>query len=274
MTEMRVTKAHAYGNDFLFVEEDAAEGDPVALARALCARHVGVGADGLILFRIRPDGATMRLWNADGSASELSGNGLRCLAALVARAQCRDPGDLAHRTVLVETPAGKKALDLLVIDGARYTFRAAMGLPSDVRQSVLRIRDEDVPVVTLRVGNPQCVVLGPLPGEARFRTIGSALAIHPHFPEGTNVEFAHVESPDLVRILIWERGVGPTTSSGTGSSAAAVAAAAYGGASRSVCVEAPGGMQWVDWRDDSIFLTGDAEILFDAQWVPPISARS
>lgn len=271
-----VTKAHAYGNDFLFVSEDDAPGDPAALARALCARHTGVGADGLILYRRRQGGATMRLWNADGSASELSGNGLRCLAALLARGDRLDPADPSGREIRVDTVAGLKTLELLACDGPRYTFCAAMGEPQHLRRDVIQVDAEAVPVVLLTVGNPQCVVLGPLPDEARFRAVGGALAVHPHFPEGTNVEFVQVEAPDRVRILIWERGVGPTTSSGTGSSASAVAASAYGGAGRSVRVSAPGGSQLVDWREDGIYLTGDAEILFDATWLPgvPGAARS
>jgi diaminopimelate epimerase len=266
---LTVAKAHAYGNDFLFVPEADAPADPAALARRLCARHTGVGADGLILYGVRPGGATMRLWNADGSPSELSGNGLRCLAALVAREQGLRPSgaaDQAGASLRVDTTAGVKTLDLLAVSGARYTFRAAMGQPTDLRQSVIDVGGEAVPVVLLGVGNPQCIVLGALPDEARFRAIGGALAVHPVFPDGTNVEFVHVEAPDRVRILIWERGVGPTTSSGTGSSASAVAAAAFGGAARSLDVVAPGGTQRVDWRDDGIFLTGDAELLFTGQW--------
>jgi diaminopimelate epimerase len=258
-----IAKAHAYGNDFLFVPEADAPADPAGLARTLCARHTGVGADGLILYASRAGGATMRLWNEDGSPSELSGNGLRCLSALVAREQ----GLRAGASLCVDTTAGLKTLDLLAVSGARYTFRAAMGQPTGLRQSTIEVAGEAVPVVLLAVGNPQCIVLGPLPDEARFRAIGGALAVHPVFPGGTNVEFAHVEAPDRVRILIWERGVGPTTSSGTGSSASAVAAAAFGGAARSLDVVAPGGTQRVDWREDGVFLTGDAEMLFTGHWV-------
>ena len=121
------------------------------------------------------------------------------------------------------------------------------------------------------MGNPQCVVLGPLPDAERFDRLGPALSTHPMFPAGTNVEFAHVEAPDRVRILIWERGVGPTTSSGTGTSASAVAAAAHGGAARDVDVVAPGGTQRVEWRDDGVSLTGWAEIVLDGQWLASLS---
>ena len=110
-------------------------------------------------------------------------------------------------------------------------------------------------------------VVGPLPDEDRFSRVGPLLSTHPLFPAGTNVEFAQVDAPDRIRILIWERGVGPTQSSGTGSSAAAVAAAAHGGASRAIDVVAPGGTQHVEWTDEGIYLTGWAEIVMEGTWV-------
>jgi diaminopimelate epimerase len=272
-TDLRVAKAHAYGNDFLFVdasEARALEGaarfnnlqvrdDLSDLARTLCSRHTGVGADGLILFDLRDRGATMRVLNADGSPSELSGNGLRCLAALIASKQHLRVDDV----VTVETVAGTKTLELLATAGLRYTFRAALGPPADIQKVEIPVLGETVTASVLSVGNPQCVVLGPLPDADRFNRLGPALSAHAIFPAGTNVEFAHVEAQDRVRILIWERGVGPTTSSGTGSSASAVAAAAHGGAAREVDVIAPGGTQRVEWRDDGIYLTGWAEVLLE-----------
>jgi diaminopimelate epimerase len=117
------------------------------------------------------------------------------------------------------------------------------------------------------MGNPQCIVLGALPTPERFQRLGPALSTHAAFPAGTNVEFALVEAPDRVRILIWERGVGPTTSSGTGSSASAVAAAAHGGAARAVDVVAPGGTQRVEWTAEGVYLTGWAQIVLDGEWM-------
>jgi diaminopimelate epimerase len=258
-----VTKAHAYGNDFLFVPASDVRGDLPALARRLCHRHSGIGADGLIVFESRPSGATMQLLNADGSASELSGNGLRCLAALVSRAQSLTSG----ASVVVDTGAGTKQLELIQREGERYTFRAAMGMPEELREEYIPVVGESIRASVLRIGNPQCIVLGPLPDPERFHRIGPLLSAHAMFPAGTNVEFAHVEAADRLRILIWERGVGPTTSSGTGSSASAVAAAAHGGAARSMDVVAPGGTQRVDWRDDGVYLTGWAEIVMEGQWI-------
>jgi diaminopimelate epimerase len=205
----------------------------------------------------------MELLNADGSESELSGNGLRCLAALVARDQNLRPS--AH--VTVDTGAGVKSLELLEVHAGRYSFRAALGAPADIRLVDIPVFGETIPATLLDMGNPQCVVLGDLPDRQLFSQLGRALATHDMFPAGTNVEFARVVAPDRIEILIWERGVGPTTSSGTGSSAAAVAAAAYGGALRDVQVVAPGGTQRVEWRDDSVYLTGWAEIVMDGFWV-------
>ncbi len=262
MAPLRVVKAHAYGNDFLCAPAAEVASDLPALARAMCHRHHGIGADGLLLYTLRDRGATMKLLNADGSWSELSGNGLRCLAALIARAQNLQP----ETGVTVDTDAGVKRLDLLAREGERYTFRAAMGQPTNLRQTTIDVAGELVKASVLEVGNPQCIILGPLPDAERFNRLGPALSTHAMFPAGTNVEFVHVETPQRVRILIWERGVGPTTSSGTGSSASAVAAAAHGGALRSVDVVAPGGTQRVEWQDDGIYLTGWAEIVLDGIW--------
>lgn len=263
---IQVAKAHAYGNDFLFVPVEAVRASGTGLpelARAMCHRHHGIGADGLIVYGLRASGATMELLNADGSPSELSGNGLRCLAALVAREQQLRP----PAVITVDTDAGVKTLELLDITAGRYSFRAALGKPTDVRQVDIPVLGETVTASLLGMGNPQCVVLGELPDRQRFSQLGRALATHDMFPAGTNVEFAKVVSPNRVEILIWERGVGPTTSSGTGASASAVAAAAHGGASRDVQVVAPGGAQRVEWREDGVYLTGWAEVVLEGFWI-------
>lgn len=257
-------KAHAYGNDFLYVEERHAQGrDRIGLARAMCERHTGIGADGLILYRLVPGGAAMSLLNADGSYSEVSGNGVRGLAAVLLDVHGLAPAD---QTVVIRTDAGEKRLLAIGREGGRITFRAAMGAPTVPREETLEVLGEPLRVVVLRVGNPQCVRLESPLDERRMRRFGPALEHHPAFPDGTNVEFASVEAPDRVRILIWERGVGPTSASGTGACAAAVAAAAFGGADRDVHVVSPGGAQRVEWREDGIFLTGWAEVVLRGEW--------
>ena len=267
---LSVAKAHAYGNDFLFVPAEQAEGLRLdQLSRRLCDRHTGLGGDGVIYYTTAPDGtARMKLINADGSPSELSGNGLRCLAALVLHQ--REAGNTVPITdVRVDTDAGWKTLSLISRQGGRYTFRAAMGPPERVFEERIEAAGESLKVTTLAIGNPQCVALmAELPDLARFNRLGPALATHPRFSEGTNVEFAVVEAPSRVRILIWERGVGPTMASGTGACASAIAAITHGGAERDVEVIAPGGTQRVEWRSDGIYLTGWAEVVFEGRWVP------
>ena len=257
-----VYKGHAYGNDFLLTPEREVQGDdPAALARAMCSRHEGIGADGLMLYEFDAASVRMRLFNADGSASEVSGNGIRCLAALAVR---EHPGTTR---VTVETPAGPKVLELQGQSGDVLTFRASMGTPQDIRTVELDAGGERVQAVALSVGNPQCVLLGDPLTESRLHTLGPAIERHWRFPDRTNVSFAKVEAPNRVRILIWERGVGPTLASGTGACGAAVAAAAYGGASRDVDVISPGGTQRVEWLEDGIYLTGWAKLVLAGRWL-------
>jgi diaminopimelate epimerase len=221
-----VAKAHAYGNDFLFVPAEQVEGIALdRLSRRLCHRHTGLGGDGVIYYAIAPDGtAQMRLVNTDGSPSELSGNGLRCLAALVLHLRERSQAPPLNE-VRVSTDAGWKRLALTSRQRHQYTFRAAMGPPERIAEETLVVAGESLRVTTV------------------------------------------VEAPDRVRILIWERGVGPTLASGTGACASAVAAMVHGGALRDLDVIAPGGTQRVEWRDDGIYLTGWAEIVFDGHWI-------
>jgi len=264
--DLDLLKAHAYGNDFLYLAvEDLARPDAPGLARQLCERHTGVGADGLILYKPTADGAAMRLYNADGSYSEVSGNGLRGLAAVCCWQRVRE-GRPAPSSVVVRTDAGDKPVIVLSAEPPRFVCRTAMGHPADVRKAAIDAAGEVVEAVVLRVGNPQCVILEAILDEDRYRRLGPALERHRFFPEGTNVEFACVERPDLIRILIWERGVGPTLASGTGACAAAVAAMAYGGAARDATVASPGGTQRVEWREDGLHLTGWAEVVWEGRW--------
>ncbi|MEO6223735.1 MAG: diaminopimelate epimerase [Vicinamibacterales bacterium] len=258
---MELIKAHAYGNDFLLMSVADASRSPdlPALARQVCDRHRGVGADGLMVVEETAAGARTSLLNADGSHSEISGNGIRCVAAWLAHTR----GLEADGHVLVDTDAGQKRVDVIRVDGLTYTCRAAMGQPEGLREEAIEVAGESIRAVVLRVGNPQCVVLGPAAHLTvdRLHSVAARLAVHPFFPDGTNVELATVERPDRIRILIWERGVGPTEASGTGACAAAVASAAFGGAARAADVVAPGGTQRVEWSEEGIQLTGRASIV-------------
>jgi len=262
---MHFWKAHAYGNDFLYaLTADAASAHLPDLARRMCARTTGVGADGLIVFTPRPGGARMRLHNADGSLAEVSGNGVRGLAAILARQQAVAPGTRLD----IDTDAGIKFLDLVEVDDAgRPVFSAAMGTPERLTRQQVDVAGERLDLVTLWMGNPQAVWLVDTLDDVAMRRVGAALQAHPAFPDAVNLELARVDDAARVEILIYERGVGPTSSSGTGSCAAAVAAAAYGGSARDVIVAAPGGEQRVEWRDDGVYLTGWAEVLCEGTWL-------
>src|SRR5215212_3060045 len=159
---MHLTKAHAYGNDFLFVRRDDLRAvDLASAARRLCERHRGAGGDGLILYDLTPQGAAMRLINADGSPAELSGNGLRALAAIVIRQRGSPAQVVPGAEVLITTDAGPRSLTLVEREDPRFTFRAAMGVPSNLRRLTLSAAGEDVAVSAFSIGNPQCVILGP-----------------------------------------------------------------------------------------------------------------
>jgi diaminopimelate epimerase len=264
---MHFWKAHAYGNDFLYARRaDIGDRDPAVLARTMCARHTGVGADGLILFDDEADVVRMRLVNADGTPAEVSGNGVRALAALLARTRGR--GDVGE-VFAIDTDAGRKTLTLVARDEQdRLVFRAAMGQPESLQLVEVEVDGRRLPLVTLWMGNPQAVWLVEHLDEREMLGVGTALQRHPSFPQATNFELATVTTPSEVHILIYERGVGPTLSSGTGSCAAAVAAAAYGGADRAVDVVAPGGRQHVEWTSDGVWLTGWAEVVLEGHWMP------
>ena len=144
---IRFAKAHAYGNDFLYVQEAAVAAVPLdRLARELCDRHSGVGADGLIVYAAAPEGARMRLFNADGSRAEVSGNGVRALGALLGRDDDRDRLELTIRT-----EGGVKQLVRLGRDGTKQIFRAAMGLPTNLRQIQVRVGEEPIEAVELEL---------------------------------------------------------------------------------------------------------------------------
>jgi len=266
---MRFIKAHAYGNDFLYVTRDEVDREDLsALAKEMCARHTGIGADGLIVYERTADGASMRLFNPDGGRAEVSGNGGRGLAAILLREVEQPPSGSASLPALsINTEGGTKHLTRTGCWKTRQTFRAAMGLPENLRQVPIVAAGERLQAVIMTIGNPQCVVIGTLPEYSRFRRLGEAIETHQMFHEGTNEEFAEVETPARIRIMIWERGVGPTLSSGTGSCASLIAAAAFAGTSRDAEVVAPGGAQRVEWRDDSVYLTGWAEIVCEGEWL-------
>src|ERR1700693_1233415 len=227
-------KAHGAGNDFLLTPADRVPaGDLPALARAVCNRHTGIGADGWVLIRATP----IRLFNADGSEAEISGNGTRCAAALLI-----DSGRAANE-VTIATGAGPKNLRLIERAGRRFLFEMNMGRPVFHEHQVhflLPLRNGARDVTILDVGNPQCVVfVDQVPPD--WEAIGAEIEAHPHFPKRTNVSFVHPVDEHSVEVRFYERGVGVTLSSGTGSTGAAVAAILRKVAASPVRVLASGG---------------------------------
>jgi diaminopimelate epimerase len=256
-------KTEAHGNDFLLVAEDDAPREiRERLARAICDRLRGVGADGLILYRGIEGDFSMTLFNSDGSSAEISGNGLRCLAAyLLYRGLAQ--GDPLE----VSTGAGRLSLTLLDREDSRFRFRANMGSPRDLENETLWVAGESFEVTTLSLGNPHAVLFRPAFDAGELRRIGPRLEHHPRFPAKTNVELVDVLSRSDIRMGIWERGVGETASSGTGSSASAVASIWNGFVRSPVTVHCTGGVMTVEWKEGGyVFLEGDAEIVAEGTY--------
>ena len=261
------TKAHGACNDFLLTWREQLPmqaGDPAALARAICHRHTGAGADGWILVANANNGAPagIELWNSDGSRSEISGNGTRCAAALLV--ESGKAGD----EVRIATGAGVKSLRLLDRRGHQYSFEMNMGraVIEDLHAKLVPGRES----VILNVGNPQCAVFT---GEADFdggsldwRVLGAELERHPRFPHRTNVSFIRVVDEHTLDVRFFERGAGETMSSGTGSAGAAAAALARGWVRSPVHVLTPAGPLELRVENDDICLEGPAEIVAEGQF--------
>ena len=262
------TKAHACGNDFLIVtEEAAANHDWVNLTRRLCARNTGIGADGIEFFAwTGPKSGRIRLHNADGSIAEISGNGTRCVAAWMALERGLQPGDELE----ISTDAGPRIcrVNALKTDG-EFTVEvtAGMGVPSLALKTVTLLDGLEVEGVEVSTGNPHFVIVVDNPNFAihgyDWYTLGAEICLHSDFPQQTNVEFLRIVSPHEIEIRIFERGVGPTTSSGTGSSATATAAIAFNGCQSPLIVAAPGGAQTIAWSGpgSELYLTGPASLI-------------
>lgn len=262
------TKAHACGNDFLIVTEDAAAGlDWADLTQRLCARNTGIGADGIEFFAwTGPRSGRIRLHNADGSIAEISGNGTRCVAAWMAASLNAQPGD----ELRIETDAGLRVCLVNAVDtadGYSVDVTTGMGVPAFALKTVALTNGMQVAGAEISTGNPHFVIVVDNPDFTvqghRWQSIGAEICVHPDFPHQTNVEFVRVVSPSEIEIRIFERGVGPTTSSGTGSSASATAAIAFHGCASPLLVVAPGGAQTVAWSGPvaELMLTGPASLI-------------
>ena len=276
--QLKFTKMQGTGNDFLFVESKDDGRDWAALSRAMCDRHLGVGADGLmvVLPSERAD-VRMRLFNADGSEAEVSGNGVRCLVKYAIERGLATP--VAGR-VTIEAIHGVLDAEAIVNDGGVSAVRLSMGPPRFAPQEVpvlaemepvidfpLDFDGQRLAVTCLSMGNPHAVLFVDEPVESYpLETIGPKIERHPAFPERVNFGVAHVSAPERMDVRVWERGVGETLACGSGSCAAAVAARLHGYVGDWVVVQQPGGELTVEWDGKGdVFLIGPAEFVFDGE---------
>jgi diaminopimelate epimerase len=262
------TKAHACGNDFLIVTEEAARGhDWAELTRRLCKRNTGIGADGIEFFAwTGPKSGRIRLHNADGSVAEISGNGTRCVAAWMAEQTGAKAGDQLD----ILTDAGLRVCRVNSIDtadGFSVQITAGMGVPTIASKTVTLSSGTQITGAEISMGNPHFVIRvdnAEFAVDGRtWQEIGKEICFHADFPHQTNVLFLRVMSRAEIEIRIFERGVGPTHSSGTGSSASATSAIALHHCTSPLTVVAPGGTQTVHWdgKGTELFLTGPAALV-------------
>ena len=274
---MKFTKMQGLGNDYVYVNcfKEKIE-NPPAVARYVSDRHFGIGSDGLIM--INPSEVAdfeMEMYNADGSRSEMCGNGIRCVGKYV-----YDYGLTEKEHISVETLAGIKYLDLTVEDGKVKLVKVDMGSPELVPENIPivadgnRVIDEPINVngteyrmTGVSMGNPHAVVYVEDVKGLDIETIGPAFENHERFPNRVNTEFVKVLDRNTVEMRVWERGSGETMACGTGACAVAVACILNGFTEDKVTVKLLGGDLQIEWdkEADKIYMTGPAEVSFDGE---------
>jgi diaminopimelate epimerase len=276
---MRFTKMHGCGNDYIYLDcvRGPLPANPATLARAMSDRHFGIGADGLILIcRSEIADARMRMFNADGSESEMCGNGLRCVAKYV-----HDHRIAVKPQLAIETGRGVLRVDLEIAGGTVQRVRVDMGepilrsadiptsLPGDPpRDALLTVDGTALALTCVSMGNPHAVAFVPEITDALVLGIGPKVATHAAFPRRTNVEFIKVQSREEAAMRVWERGSGETLACGTGACAAAVAGVLTGRLARRVTMHLTGGDLELEWSeaDNHVFKTGPAVEVFSGDW--------
>jgi len=254
-------KAHACGNDFLILDEPLAQRRHADLARKLCARNTSVGADGIEFLDRKANGEFfLRLFNADGSEAELSGNGTRCVAAWLASSE-------GMQRVALGTHGGVRTCHVVEAADPFYLIESEMGIPRVMQRTIELPGVGNVAGAMVNVGNPHFVLFVDTDDFGAhghtWQELGAQISVSPLFPHGTNVEFVRVISPSEIAFRIYERGCGPTTSSGTGTCASSAAAMVLRGVERELTAIAEGGRQRTVWPSNNAVmrLTGPAEII-------------
>jgi diaminopimelate epimerase len=254
-------KASACGNDFLLIDASVVnpDADFAALTRQICDRHWGVGADGVEWMYPHPSADVgIHLLNADGSSAEISGNGTRCTAAFISASHEKE-------TVVIQTGAGLKTCKLIARHESEYEFEIEMGHAAVEAELAVEIAAIKILGIPLSIGNPHYVILVP---EFPENWQGAAAEIQrsAQFPQGVNVELVVIDGRHDMQTRFFERGVGETQSSGTGSCAAAVAGISTGRVESPVRVLAPGGTQTVRQEGDNVFLRGTARLVCEGEY--------
>lgn len=273
---------HGIGNDFVVVDGIKRPVSPQSLqtaAKQMCDRRFGVGADGVILVEQPSDSLfRMRMWNPDGSESEMCGNGVRCVARYLA-----DEG-VAWPSIPVETGAGVLNLVIQPDGQVRVDMGLAILHPREIGMVGVdadRFIDQAVSVgdmtwkgTAVSMGNPHLVIFHEDVNSIPLETWGPALEHHPLFPNRTNVHFVQIVDREHLIQRTWERGAGPTLACGTGACASAVAGFLNNRCGRSVDVSLPGGHLAIDYDESGrVFMTGPATRVFEGNW-PTYAARS
>jgi diaminopimelate epimerase len=281
VTPLRFYKLQGAGNDFVLLDalaQPLPEHDFASLARRLCDRRFGVGADGLLV--VEPSHEAdyrMRILNADGSEATMCGNGIRCFARYLWEYRCPDAASLA-----IETGAGVRRVHRLSAE----RFQVEMGTPKIMPSPPISPSPNElgegeyaaplshsvgeglgVRATFVHIGAPHLVLFVDSVDAFPLETAGAALERHPQFPDRVNVSVAQVDAPNRVRARVWERGAGATLACGTGACAIVVAGVHTGRLERTAQVQMPGGMLQVEWRaDDTLWLTGEAVLVYEGVW--------
>ncbi len=275
---MRFTKMHGAGNDYVYVNcfDEQPPADIAATAIAMSDRHKGIGADGLILICSSEQAdARMRMFNADGSESEMCGNGIRCVAKYV-----YDHGICAQENLKIETGNGVLDLQLEVSGSIANRVRVNMGRPilksSEIPTTLagdppvnvpLHVAGRDLMVTCVSMGNPHCITFIDELSDEWVHGVGPEIENHPAFPNRVNAEFIQVVSPSEINMRVWERGSGETQACGTGACASLVAGVLAGLTERRVLCHLLGGDLELEWSEtDEVFMTGEAVEVFHGKW--------
>jgi diaminopimelate epimerase len=276
MAKIEFWKMHGIGNDYIVIDNRnqlIREKELTGLAKKLCERRFGIGADGLLLvYNSKIADVKMRIFNADGTEAEMCGNGIRCLAKF-----CFENKIVNEEFVTVETLAGIKEIQLCTKNGRVNSARVNMGTPEFEREKIpmvgkgtfinqpLHINGEKLLATSLSLGNPHCVIFIDKVDNYPVETVGPKIEKHTLFPNRTNVEFAQILSKDALRVRTWERGVGETLACGTGACASMVAANLLGKIGNKAMVHLLGGDLEIEYINNVVFMKGTAEKVFEGQ---------